>query len=424
MVVKFVNRSLVVTFVVLVALAGSPRAGAWAWPVDGPVLRPFVGEGDPYAGGQHRGIDIGAPTAGDVRSPASGVVAFAGRLPREGLCLTIRTPDGYSVTLVHLGSIGVSVGTAVEEGEVVGTVGPSGEPEGPEPYLHLGIRLTADPHGYLDPLSLLPPRRFDEPPPPSQSQQQEPPATTSAAPSARVSPGRSTVTPKPAQPARPRRVTRAPRTSRAPVRSRAPAPVPRPRAPRSRSGTSRPAPARVSTQPPRVPAPPVTRRTSSASSVPVPARPTRASTRSVPRSGFATPLPEPKRAARRKQLPLVLMGLVGLALLAAGGVLRGRAPDAVPAPSVRRPLRKMSFTEPGPEERLPEPQSTANSHRRRLAVRQRPEASRPCRGVRRAVGHRGAVSPASRRPGAHGQRQRRARDAGDGRRRPRRAVAA
>ena len=60
------------------------------------------------------------------------------------------------MTLVHLGSVGLPVGTAVGEGEVVGTIGPSGEPEGPEPYVHLGIRLTADPNGYLDPLSLLP----------------------------------------------------------------------------------------------------------------------------------------------------------------------------------------------------------------------------------------------------------------------------
>ena len=72
--------------------------------------------------------------------------------------MTIRTEDGYSITLVHLGSVGVRVGTAVEEGEGVGTIGPSGEVEHPEPYVHLGIRVTAEPHGYLDPLSLLPER--------------------------------------------------------------------------------------------------------------------------------------------------------------------------------------------------------------------------------------------------------------------------
>jgi hypothetical protein len=158
--------------VLLAALVLSPGAAAWAWPVDGPVLRPFVSQGDPYAGGQHRGIDIGAPTGSDVRSAARGVVAFAGRLPRQGLCLTVRTEDGWSVTLVHLGSIGLPVGTQVSEGDVVGTIGPSGEPEGTEPYVYLGIRLTADPNGYVDPLTLLPPRQAPEQVPPVQQTSQ------------------------------------------------------------------------------------------------------------------------------------------------------------------------------------------------------------------------------------------------------------
>ena len=65
----------------LVFLVLVPDASAWAWPVDGPVLRPFVDGSDPYAGGQHRGIDIGAPTGTDVRSAADGIVSFVGQLP-------------------------------------------------------------------------------------------------------------------------------------------------------------------------------------------------------------------------------------------------------------------------------------------------------------------------------------------------------
>ena len=144
---------------VVAALVFAPAAGAWSWPVDGPVLQGFLAEDDPYLGGQHRGVDIGALSGADVRAPARGVVAFAGSVPHAGLGVTIRTEDGYSITLIHLGSVGVRVGTAVEEGEGVGTVGPSGEVEHAEPYVHLGIRVTAEPHGYLDPLSLLPAAR-------------------------------------------------------------------------------------------------------------------------------------------------------------------------------------------------------------------------------------------------------------------------
>jgi pyruvate/2-oxoglutarate dehydrogenase complex dihydrolipoamide acyltransferase (E2) component len=111
----------------------------------------------PYAAGQHRGIDIGASAVGDpVTAPESGAVTFAGSVPTSGKSLTIQTPDGYSVTLTHLGSIGVAKGSTVAEGAVVGTVGPSGTPEQASPYVHLGIRQAGDPNGYLDPLGLLP----------------------------------------------------------------------------------------------------------------------------------------------------------------------------------------------------------------------------------------------------------------------------
>ena len=107
MVVNWDNRLFILAAGMLLALLLSPAASAWTWPVDGPVLRPFVAEDDPYAGGQHRGIDVAAPTGADVRAPAAGVASFVGQLPGQGLCLTIRTADGYSITLVHLGSIGV-----------------------------------------------------------------------------------------------------------------------------------------------------------------------------------------------------------------------------------------------------------------------------------------------------------------------------
>ena len=131
---------------------------AWSWPVDGPVLRPFVFGGDPYGAGQHRGIDVGAESGAAVAAPAGGVVSFAGTIPGGGSAVTIRTADGYSVTLVHLGSIGVMRGAVVDEGAAVGTVGPSGDAEWPEPYVHLGVRVTAEPEGYVDPLGLLPRR--------------------------------------------------------------------------------------------------------------------------------------------------------------------------------------------------------------------------------------------------------------------------
>ena len=415
------GNSIVLALLALLVLA--PSASAWAWPVDGPVLRPFVDGRDPYAGGQHRGIDIGAPTGADVRSAVNGVVSFVGQLPHQGLCLTVRTADGYSVTLVHLGSIGVTTGTQVSESDVVGTIGPTGDVEGTEPYVYLGIRLTADPNGYLDPLTLLPPRELPERPPVSQ-----PPAPVPqpAPPPAQATPPRAAPkhasggSPKPPLHRPVRRSTSAPITSAYPARAHergGRAFVVRPdakpnvgRSVRSRS-SERPAP--------------------ESARAPVHARGHAPASESAPgaqRLGTAARVAAtPKRVVRAggsRRVLLIAMALLGLGLLTAGLARGRRAHPLSPRPGGPRPLRKMSLSEPLPEDRLPEPTPTAHSRRRRLALRERSEASRACRRLRRPVGHHGPVSPAVRRLRPHGQRNGRARNAGHGRRRSRGAVSA
>ena len=122
------------------------------------MLQPFSYDAaNPYAAGQHRGIDIGADSAGGtVVAPAAGVISFAGTVAANGKTVTIQTPDGYSVTLTHLGTTLVAKGATIAERDAIGTIGPSGAAEVEGPYVHLGIRVTADPEGYLDPLSFLP----------------------------------------------------------------------------------------------------------------------------------------------------------------------------------------------------------------------------------------------------------------------------
>ena len=144
--------------VVLATLVAAPAARAWAWPVDGPILRPFSLAADPYAGGQHRGVDIGAPPGAAVRAPASGTVSFVGSVPNGGRALTIQTADGYAVTLLQLGSVEIARGAAVEEGAAVGAVGESADPTTTAPHVHLGVRHASDSDGYVDPLGLLPAR--------------------------------------------------------------------------------------------------------------------------------------------------------------------------------------------------------------------------------------------------------------------------
>src|SRR5690242_13792322 len=95
-------RGVVLVLVLTCALPGV--AEAWTWPADGAVLRPFSLGSDPYAAGQHRGLDIAGPSGASVRAAAGGTVSFAGKVPGNGLVVSIETADGYTVTLTHLAS--------------------------------------------------------------------------------------------------------------------------------------------------------------------------------------------------------------------------------------------------------------------------------------------------------------------------------
>jgi hypothetical protein len=136
---------------VLAGLVQAPAAAGWSWPVDGPVARPFVLGDDPYAAGQHRGIDIGAAPGTSVRAATDGSVSFVGTVPAGGKAVTVRTAGGLSVTYLELGATGVERGADVAEGDPIGTIGSAG-------HVHLGVRVTADAQGYLDPLQFLPAR--------------------------------------------------------------------------------------------------------------------------------------------------------------------------------------------------------------------------------------------------------------------------
>src|SRR3982751_6477616 len=132
----FVFRRLALGALCALVLLPASMAQAWTWPVDGPVLRPFdFDRAHPYVAGQHRGVDLGARAGTSVRAPTSGIVAFAGTVPGGGKTISLETQSGYTATLLHLGSIGVRRGAHVAEGATVGTVGPSGDVDGSEPFV-------------------------------------------------------------------------------------------------------------------------------------------------------------------------------------------------------------------------------------------------------------------------------------------------
>jgi hypothetical protein len=165
-------RRLLLTLTAFFILATPAQAG-WVWPVSGEVMTPYRNGTDPYANGQHRGVDIAAPTGTPVVAAAGGEVRFAGTAGSSGLTISIRTGDGYDTSYLHLSSLAIRAGTQVSAGDRIGAVGTSGTRSATAPHLHFGVRDAGTRHDYHDPLAFLPP-----PPPPALAP--EPPAPAPA----------------------------------------------------------------------------------------------------------------------------------------------------------------------------------------------------------------------------------------------------
>jgi Peptidase family M23 len=219
----------------LASLAGAgPAFAAWVWPLQGEVISSYRNGDDPYAGGQHRGIDIAGQIGAPVTAAAAGEVRFAGTAGSSGLTVSVRTDDGFDTSYLHLSATQVSAGERVSAGQRLGAVGTSGVRSTVAPHLHLGVREAGSRHAYRDPLALLPPLPAPLPEPPVGAPAPEPasPAPVAApAPRALPSPGRLPAR-RPAPGGRPAPgARRLPARRRIPADRRAPArrPVPAPR---------------------------------------------------------------------------------------------------------------------------------------------------------------------------------------------------
>jgi hypothetical protein len=455
---------------VVIALVFAPAAAAWTWPVDGPVLEPFTFDRThPYAGGQHRGIVVGAAARADVRAPAAGVVTFAGTVPESGRSLTIRTSDGLAVTLTHLGALAVGRGADVAEGAVVATAAAAGDGAFTTPYVHLGVREAADEQGYLDPLRFLPAAPVRPPGPAASPQRAAAPAPAAPAPApAAAAPASAPAAGAAAPPssAAPSPVTGA---AAAPASAAAPAPAPAasaataPAAAEDAAGAPREAgslvvaPGSTVAGPGRGPASArprvgvrarVDRRPATAVRAHVGRRPATAvrveAPRARPRPAARPPRERerphastaaPTDARRARSLPFLdLPGPVarpgarrdaGTAASSpwrvaavAGAVLLVLA-CAVVAIGIRMINARWTVVAGAHVDDV----AAEDPRGAGLAVREWAEAHRARRGLRGARRRLRALPPAAGQRRPHGQRHRRARHAGDGLRRPERRVA-
>ena len=106
--------------------------------------------GAPRGKSHHEGIDLSAPAGTPVTATADGVIGFAGRSGDFGRLVIVDHGAGWQTRYAHLKRIKVKKGKKVARGDVIGTIGKSGNATGN--HLHYEVRRhgrTVDPRPYL-----------------------------------------------------------------------------------------------------------------------------------------------------------------------------------------------------------------------------------------------------------------------------------
>jgi len=173
--------------VILVVIAASLAHFAWPWlknamyltellaesppqtlpvPVQGVSMRTVHDTfGAPRPGDRsHQGVDIFAPRGTPVLATTRGLVARIGENSLGGTVVWVLGPGGDRHYYAHLNSVAdVKIGQRIAPGDVLGTVGSTGNARGTPPHLHYGVYRRGE--GAINPFPLLINRLAEDKPP-------------------------------------------------------------------------------------------------------------------------------------------------------------------------------------------------------------------------------------------------------------------
>ncbi len=173
--------------VILVVIAASLAHFAWPWlknavyltellaesppqtlpvPVQGVPMRAVRDTfGAPRPGDRsHQGVDIFAPRGTPVLATTRGLVARIGENSLGGTVVWVLGPGGDRHYYAHLNSVAdVKIGQRIAPGDVLGTVGTTGNARGTPPHLHYGVYRRGE--GAINPFPLLINRLAEDKPP-------------------------------------------------------------------------------------------------------------------------------------------------------------------------------------------------------------------------------------------------------------------
>lgn len=127
----------------------SNRTNSFIWPVKGEVVSNF---GNKANGLFNDGINISASKGTGFKASEDGVVAYVGNeLRGYGTIVLIKHNNNWISAYAHCGSVKVARGDKVEKGQIIGTVGQTGNVTSPQLYFSLrNGREAVDPLKYLE----------------------------------------------------------------------------------------------------------------------------------------------------------------------------------------------------------------------------------------------------------------------------------
>lgn len=118
-------------------------------PVSGTITSRF-GVRSNIRSSSHTGLDIAAPTGTPVKAASSGTVTFSGWKGSYGYMIVISHGNGVQTYYGHCSKLYAKNGQKVSQGDVVASVGSTGNSTGP--HLHLEIRVNGtayNPQNYI-----------------------------------------------------------------------------------------------------------------------------------------------------------------------------------------------------------------------------------------------------------------------------------
>ena len=131
--------------------AAKIKQDQWVLPLTSYRLSAHFGASSYLWSTVHTGLDMSAPSGTPIHSIANGVVTETGYDGAYGNKTVVTLEDGTEIWYCHQTSFLVGVGDQVRGGEVIGTVGSTGNSTGP--HLHLEVRPgggdPVDPYGAL-----------------------------------------------------------------------------------------------------------------------------------------------------------------------------------------------------------------------------------------------------------------------------------